>query len=137
IHSFPTRRSSDLGNVAVTQAGNVYTVAFKGTLAGTIQPLMTATSSAGGTALVGTGLGNTSLGAPLAPLSLWSSNNSVWSPGVTLFQTSPYLQALAPAGSDTIVPSDSGWHGPVTLNTSTPIDVSPGSRLTIDGVIDD
>src|SRR5205807_2663333 len=34
-------------------------------------------------------------------------------------------------------PSDNVWRGPVTMNTSAAIDVSPGARLTVVGAIDD
>ncbi len=70
-------------------------------------------------------------------MSIWGSASAEWNSNVTLFQSSPFLTALAPGGTNTIVPTDDQWLGPVTLNVSTPIDVPASSRLIISGNIDD
>ena len=70
--------------------------------------------------------------------------------------TTPSLMATLPAGTttytdlgttgptagsppppDALTPGDMHWAGPITLATSVAIDVQPGSRLTLAGVIDD
>ncbi len=69
--------------------------------------------------LVLNGPGNTTLGTPIAPLSLWSD------------------ASLLAANTDVITPTDANWRGPVTLATSVPLQIGTNSRLQIDGVIDD
>jgi autotransporter-associated beta strand protein len=116
------------GTVTVTQSGDVYTVKFGGTLAGKVQPaLQVASVTAGTNVIIGTGLGNTSLGAPVAPFGVWGSATSEWNPAATLVQ----------ANANYLIPTDDQWNGPITLNVSTPIDVPASSRLTLSGSIDD
>jgi autotransporter-associated beta strand protein len=74
-----------------------------------------------GTHLILNGLGNKTLpsGTPVAALSVWSDTS------------------LVATGSDAIVPADSMWRGPITLNTGADVQIGTNSRLTIDGAIDD
>jgi autotransporter-associated beta strand protein len=126
-----------VGGVTVTQSADQYTVTFK-----SAQPLMQAVNVTPGSAniTIGIDVGSSTLGAPVAPLSVWSGTTSPWNSAITLFQPSTYLSGLqnnGTAGSGAIIPIDARWHGPVSLNGTSTIDVQPGSRLIIDGSIDD
>jgi autotransporter-associated beta strand protein len=141
------------GSVTVKQTGDVYTITFGGSLAGKVQPRIQVVSvSAGTNVAIGTGIGNMSLGnvgaaqgAPVAPFSIWGSAASEWNSNITLFNSNAFLAGLtqvnlAPygkVGSNTIIPTDDQWQGPITLNVSAPIDVPPTARLILSGNIDD
>jgi autotransporter-associated beta strand protein len=117
------------GSVTVSLSGGVYTITFGGVLGTYNQPQITALSTGGATVTTSTvtdGVGNTSLGVSIAPLTVWSDS--------TLYASSTYLHSI---GADSIVPSDNTWRGPITLNAATPIDIGAGSRLILDGAVDD
>jgi len=99
------------GFVTVTKGtgplGNVYTVVFGGLLLEANNPLMTVTTS------------------PLP------DNATIVISGTTSGTNGSLNSPLLNLNSDNM------WRGPVTLNTSAPIDVMPNSRLSLLGAIDD
>jgi autotransporter-associated beta strand protein len=103
------------GFVTVTQGtgalSNVYTVVFGGSLLESNNPLMTATTSA----------------APDDATIVISGTSSDTISGTPNTLNSPLLN----------VAGDNTWRGPVTLNVSSSIDVTPNSRLGLLGNIDD
>lgn len=136
------------GTVTVTQNGDTYDLVYGGTLAGTTPTLTVASGSVTSPStnvIIGTGIGNSTLGAPVAPLSVFGSPTSPWNPNVTLFQSSNFLAGLttttlAPygtVGSNTIIPTDVQWNGGVTMGGSSYIDVPASTRLIIGGAIND
>ncbi|MCI0461199.1 MAG: Ig-like domain repeat protein [Gemmataceae bacterium] len=72
-----------------------------------------------GTRLVLSGPGNTTLGRPLAPLTILTDNG------------------LLKRSSEVIVPSDHLWRGPITLGTSSVLNIPGGTRLSVYGPIGD
>ena len=104
------------GSVNVSQSGSgVFTIVFAGTLAGTSQSPILATVTAG-----------PATGSANAYLNLGDDAALV-------------NEAIDPAGlaAPATLVGDNTWRGNVSLNNSATMDVQTGTRLTIDGVIDD
>jgi len=120
------------GRVSVNKAGNIYTVSFGGALAGLDQPQLVATGSGGTIVVV-----NTMKDGDGPALELQKSNPlndgglstgvGIWNEHLILSGTGNSLFADAPL---TVLSSDNLWHGPVTLQTSSDMQVAP--RRSID-----
>jgi autotransporter-associated beta strand protein len=149
LQALVTQLAGPNATVSVTQTGDVYNIVYGGSLAGAALPLLKVVPGSitdpSTNVIIGTGIGNNSLGAPVAPLTVLNGPTSTWNPSVTLVQSSQFLAGLttttlAPygtVGSNTIIPTDVHWGGGITLGGSSYIDVAGSTRLVVGGAIDD